>query len=40
VVRVGEHEIRARVNPSVSIQPGTDVFVRMEPTKLTLVPVD
>jgi iron(III) transport system ATP-binding protein len=40
VVRVGEHEIRARGNPSVSIRPGTDVFVRMDPAKLTLVPVD
>lgn len=40
VVRVGEHEIRARGNPSVSIQPGTDVFVRVDPAKLTLVPVD
>ncbi|MPZ82109.1 MAG: ATP-binding cassette domain-containing protein [Actinophytocola sp.] len=40
VIRVGEHEIRARGNPSVSIQPGTDVFVRMDPAKLTLVPVD
>ncbi|MCE7006994.1 ABC transporter ATP-binding protein [Kibdelosporangium philippinense] len=40
VIRVGEHEIRARGNPSISIQPGTDVFVRMDPAKLTLVPVD
>ncbi|MFC0106151.1 ABC transporter ATP-binding protein [Kibdelosporangium aridum] len=40
VIRVGEHEIRARGNPSVSIQQGTDVFVRMDPAKLTLVPVD
>jgi iron(III) transport system ATP-binding protein len=40
VIRVGAHEIRARSNPSVSIPPGTDVFVRMDPDKLTLVPVD
>jgi iron(III) transport system ATP-binding protein len=40
VIRVGAHEIRARGNPSVSIPPGTDVFVRMDPAKLTLVPVD
>jgi iron(III) transport system ATP-binding protein len=40
VIRVGAHEIRARCNPSVSIPPGTDVFVRMDPAKLTLVPVD
>jgi iron(III) transport system ATP-binding protein len=40
VVRVGKHEIRARGNPSVSIEQGTDVFLRMDPAKLGLVPVD
>ncbi|GAA0999730.1 ABC transporter ATP-binding protein [Acrocarpospora macrocephala] len=40
VVRVGEREIRARGNPSVSIRPGTDVFVRLDPDQLSLVPVD
>src|SRR5258705_459158 len=39
VVRVGTHEIRARGNPSVSIPPGTDVYLRLDPGKLTLVPV-
>ncbi|GAB1818310.1 ABC transporter ATP-binding protein [Herbidospora sp. RD11066] len=40
VVRVGSTEIRARGNPSVSIPPGTDVVVRLDPGKLSLVPVD
>lgn len=40
VVRVGEHEIRARGNPSVSIEQGTDVYLHMDPSKLALVPVD
>ncbi|MCW3844816.1 ABC transporter ATP-binding protein [Micromonospora yasonensis] len=40
VVAVGRHEIRARGNPSVSIEPGTEVHLRMDPSKLTLVPVD
>jgi iron(III) transport system ATP-binding protein len=40
VVKVGEHEIRARGNPSVSIEQGTDVYLRLDPSKLALVPVD
>jgi iron(III) transport system ATP-binding protein len=40
VVKVGGHQIRARGNPSVSIAPGTDVYLHMDPSKLTLVPVD
>ena len=40
VVAVGRHEIRARGNPSVSIEPGTTVYLRMDPAKLALVPVD
>ena len=40
LVTVGRHEIRARGNPSVSIEPGTEVYLRMDPAKLTLVPVD
>ncbi len=39
IVAVGKHEIRNRSNPSVSIEPGTDVSVRMNPEKLALVPV-
>ncbi len=39
IVAVGKHEIRNRSNPSVSIDPGTEVCVRMDPEKLALVPV-
>jgi iron(III) transport system ATP-binding protein len=39
VVAVGKHEIRARGNPAVSIEPGTEVYLRMDPNKLALVPV-
>ena len=38
IVRVGEASIRVRGNPSVSIEPGTEVFVASDPTKVTLVP--
>ena len=40
IVAVGKHEIRARCAPSVSIEPGTTVFVRFEDDKLALVPID
>ncbi len=40
VVAVGKHEIRARGNPAVSIESGSTVYLRMDPAKLTLVPVD
>jgi iron(III) transport system ATP-binding protein len=40
VVRIGTHEIRARGNPSVSIPPGKDVYLHLDPAKLALVPVD
>ena len=39
VVAVGKHEIRARVNPSVSFEPGTQVYLQLDPTKISLVPV-
>jgi len=39
VVEVGKHEIRARVNPSTSIEPGTEVYLRFDPAKISLVPV-
>jgi iron(III) transport system ATP-binding protein len=39
VVGVGEHELRARGNPAVSIEQGSNVYVRMDPEKLSLVPV-
>jgi iron(III) transport system ATP-binding protein len=40
VVAVGKHEIRTRGNPDVSIPPGTEVYLHMDPRKLSLVPVD
>ena len=39
VIAVDKHEIRARVNPSVSIEPGTQVYLQLDPTKISLVPV-
>jgi iron(III) transport system ATP-binding protein len=39
VVAVGKHEIRARVNPSVSFEPGTEVCLQLDPAKISLVPV-
>jgi iron(III) transport system ATP-binding protein len=38
IVAVGEQELRARGNPSVSVEPGTDVQVHLDPSKLSLVP--
>jgi iron(III) transport system ATP-binding protein len=40
VVQVGKHELRARGNPAVSIEPGSTVYLNMDPDKLALVPVD
>ena len=31
VVAVGKHEIRARVNPAMSIEPGTEVYLQLRP---------
>ena len=39
VVKVGKIEVRNRSNPTVSVAPGTSVFLRMDPDKLALVPV-
>jgi iron(III) transport system ATP-binding protein len=39
VIAVGKHEIRARCLPSVSVPPGTRVFLHMEVDKLSLVPI-
>jgi iron(III) transport system ATP-binding protein len=39
VVGVGKHEIRARCNPSVSVEQGTEVYLHLETDKLALVPV-
>ncbi len=40
IVVVGKHEIRARCAPSVSVEPGTSVFLHLEDDKLSLVPID
>jgi len=40
VVGVGKYNIRNRSNPSVSIPPGTDVYLHMDPEKLSLVPIE
>jgi iron(III) transport system ATP-binding protein len=40
VVAVGKHEIRARTNPEVSIEPGTQVYLQLDPAKISLVPVN
>jgi iron(III) transport system ATP-binding protein len=40
VVAVGKQEVRARVTPDISIEPGTQVYLHMDPAKISLVPVD
>ncbi len=40
VVGVGKYSIRSRCNPAVSIPPGTDVYLHMDPAKLLLVPIE
>src|SRR3954451_10048621 len=40
VVAVGKHEIRARTNPEISIEPGTQVYLQLDPAKISLVPVN
>ncbi|MEX2291630.1 MAG: ABC transporter ATP-binding protein [Mycobacteriales bacterium] len=37
LVGVGEYTLRARVNPSVSIQPQSQVFIRMSADRLTMM---
>ena len=39
VVSVGQQEMRARTNPDVSIEPGTQVYLELDPSKISLVPV-
>ena len=39
VIRVGDAEVRNRSNPDISLAPGTNVYLRMDPDKLALVPV-
>lgn len=38
IVDVGGFELRARVNPSVSIAPGTPVTLRIDPSTISLIP--
>jgi iron(III) transport system ATP-binding protein len=40
VVKVGKVEVRNRSNPMISIEQGTTVYLRMDPDKLSLVPVE
>jgi iron(III) transport system ATP-binding protein len=40
IVRVGQGSLRVRGNPAVSIEPGAEVFLATDPSKVTLVPVD
>jgi iron(III) transport system ATP-binding protein len=39
IVQVGQASLRVRGNPALSIEPGTEVFVTVHPSKVTLVPV-
>jgi iron(III) transport system ATP-binding protein len=39
VVAVGKQEMRARTNPEISIEPGTQVYLQLDPSKISLVPV-
>jgi iron(III) transport system ATP-binding protein len=39
VVAVGKQEVRARTSPDVSIEPGTQVYLQLDPAKISLVPV-
>ena len=39
VVAVGKQEIRVRANPDTSIEPGTQVYLQLDPAKISLVPV-
>lgn len=40
VVAVGKREVRVRCTPSTSVEPGSEVFLRLEPSKISLVPLD
>jgi iron(III) transport system ATP-binding protein len=39
VVGVGKYELRTRNTPEISIEPGTTVYLQLDPAKLSLVPV-
>jgi iron(III) transport system ATP-binding protein len=38
VIGVGKFELRVRCNPSVSIRPGTEVYITIDPSNVTVVP--
>jgi len=40
VVAVGKHEIRVRCAPTISVEPGVEVFLELDADQLGLVPVD
>ncbi len=40
LVRIGKLELRARSLPSLSLEPGTAVFMKLPAEKLSLVPID
>ena len=39
VVTVGKQEMRARTSADISIEPGTQVYLQLDPRKISLVPV-
>ena len=39
VVAVGKQEMRARTSSDISIEPGTQVYLQLDPAKISLVPV-
>jgi iron(III) transport system ATP-binding protein len=40
VVTIGKQEMRARTSPDISIEPGRQVYLQLDPAKISLVPVD
>ena len=40
VVGVGKYKLRVRSNPSVSIEPGREVYLRVEPSSVVIVPAE
>lgn len=40
VVAVGKHDLRVRCHPHISVSPGTEVYLDLDPESLTLVPLD
>src|SRR6266536_329983 len=40
VVGVGKYKLRVRSNPTVSIEPGREVYLRVEPSSVVIVPAE